>query len=98
MRPLRIVTAEDGTLVREQFLALTRRVAAAVLLEITGVDSVSRDAVRVFSEPRPSRPVRSRAARLWTASLHTVGAGCRWPNARAGTSPTNKKPSHGSVT
>jgi hypothetical protein len=44
------ITGEDGTLIRERYLALTGGAGAAVLLEITGVESVSRDAVRFFSE------------------------------------------------
>lgn len=44
------ITAEDGTMVRDRFLTLTDRAGAAVLLQITGVESVSREAVRVFSE------------------------------------------------
>jgi hypothetical protein len=36
--------------VRERFLTLTGGAGCAVLLQITGVKHVSRDAVRVFSE------------------------------------------------
>lgn len=44
------ITAADGTSVRERFLALTGGTACAVLLEITGVHSVSRDAFRFVSQ------------------------------------------------
>lgn len=50
LRPKSRITAEDGNLVRDRYLALTGGTGAAVLLEITGVESVSRDAVRFFSE------------------------------------------------
>lgn len=50
LRPQGRITAEDGTLVRERYLALTGGTGGAVLLQITGVESVSRDAVRFFSE------------------------------------------------
>lgn len=50
LRPGGRITKEDGTLIRERFLALTRGAGSAVLLQITGVESVSRDAVRFFSE------------------------------------------------
>ncbi|MGN7201417.1 DUF7793 family protein [Arthrobacter sp. SAFR-044] len=43
------ITAADGALVRERFLTLTAGAGAAVLLQITGVQSVSRDAVEVLS-------------------------------------------------
>ncbi|MGO4857062.1 DUF7793 family protein [Arthrobacter sp. 2MCAF14] len=49
LRPGRRITAEDGALVRERYLALTGT-GAAVLLQVIGVESVSRDAVRFFSE------------------------------------------------
>jgi hypothetical protein len=44
------VTAEDGIRVREQYLALTGGAGAAVLLQMTGVESVSRDAFRFLSD------------------------------------------------
>ena len=44
------ITAADGTSVRERFLTLTGGTGCAVLLQVTGVKNVSRDAVRVFSE------------------------------------------------
>lgn len=50
LRPGRRITAEDGALVRERYLALTAGTGAAVLLQVIGVESVSRDAVRFFSE------------------------------------------------
>ncbi len=50
LRPGGRITEEDGTLVRERYLALTGGTGAAVLLQVTGVESVSRDAVRFFSE------------------------------------------------
>lgn len=50
LRPGSQVTAADGTSVRERFLTLTGGAACAVLLQVTGVRHVSRDAVRVFSE------------------------------------------------
>ncbi|GAA5198504.1 hypothetical protein GCM10023346_35810 [Arthrobacter gyeryongensis] len=50
LRPGRRITAEDGALVRERYVALTGGTGAAVLLQVIGVESVSRDAVRFFSE------------------------------------------------
>ncbi|GAB3564793.1 hypothetical protein GCM10027405_21290 [Arthrobacter alkaliphilus] len=50
LRPGGRITAEDGVLVQEQYLALTGGAGAAVLLQVIGVESVSRDAVRFFSE------------------------------------------------
>ena len=50
LRPGGRITAEDGALVRERYLALTGGAGAAVLLQVIGVESVSRDAVRFFSE------------------------------------------------
>ncbi|UKA62525.1 hypothetical protein [Arthrobacter sp. FW306-04-A] len=50
LRPESRITAEDGTLVRERYIALTGGTGGAVSLQITGVESVSRDAVRFFSE------------------------------------------------
>lgn len=50
LRPGGRITAEDGTLVRERCLALTGGTGASVLLQVTGVESVSRGAVRYFSE------------------------------------------------
>jgi len=50
LRPGGRIAAEDGTLVRERFMALTAGAGAAVLLQITGVESVSPGAVRFFSE------------------------------------------------
>lgn len=44
------ITADDGILVRDSYGALTGGAGAAILLQITGVESVSRDAVRFFSE------------------------------------------------
>lgn len=50
LRPGGRITAEDGALVRERYLALTGGTNAAVLLQVIGVESVNRDAVRFFSE------------------------------------------------
>lgn len=50
LRPGSRITAADGTSVRERLLTLTGGAACAVLLQVTGVEHVSRDAVRVFSE------------------------------------------------
>ncbi len=50
LRPGGRISAEDGTLVQERYLALTGGAGAAVLLQITGVEHVSREAVRYFSE------------------------------------------------
>lgn len=50
LRPGGRITAEDGGLVQERYLALTGGRGAAVLLQVIGVESVSRDAVRFFSE------------------------------------------------
>lgn len=44
------ITALDGSSVRERFLSLTGGAGCAILLHVTGVEHVSRDAVRVFSE------------------------------------------------
>ncbi|MBT2568100.1 hypothetical protein J7I84_16665 [Arthrobacter sp. ISL-85] len=43
------ITEADGARVRERFLTLTAGAGGAVLLQITGVRSVSRDAVEVLS-------------------------------------------------
>lgn len=50
LRPGSRITVEDGIRVREQYLALTGGAGAAVLLQITGVECVSRDAFRFFSD------------------------------------------------
>ncbi|RKR30161.1 hypothetical protein [Arthrobacter oryzae] len=50
LRPGSRISLEDGIRVREQYLASTGGAGAAVLLQITGVESVSRDAFRFFSE------------------------------------------------
>ncbi|WP_442543711.1 DUF7793 family protein [Arthrobacter sp. KN11-1C] len=50
LRPGGRITAEDGALVRERYMALTGGMGAAVLLQVIGVEYVSRDAVRFFSE------------------------------------------------
>lgn len=50
LRPGSRITATDGTSVRQQFLALTGGAGCAVLLQVTGVEYVSREAVSVFSE------------------------------------------------
>jgi hypothetical protein len=50
LRPGGRITAEDGALVKERYLALTGGMGAAVLLQVIGVEYVSRDAVRFFSE------------------------------------------------
>jgi hypothetical protein len=44
------ITAEDGTLIRDRFLTLTAGAGAAVLLQVTGVESVSKEAVRIIVE------------------------------------------------
>ncbi|UUL77974.1 hypothetical protein NG819_21695 (plasmid) [Pseudarthrobacter sp. Fe7] len=50
LRPGGHITAPDGISVRERFLTLTGGAGCAILLQVTGVEHVSRDAVRVFSE------------------------------------------------
>lgn len=50
LRPGGRITAEDGALVRERYLALTGGTGATVLLQVIGVESVDRDAVRFLSE------------------------------------------------
>lgn len=50
LRPGGRITAEDGALVKERYLALTGGMGAAVLLQVIGVEYVRRDAVRFFSE------------------------------------------------
>lgn len=50
LRPGGRIIAEDGALVQERYLALTGGRGAAVLLQVIGVESVSRDAVRFFSD------------------------------------------------
>ncbi|ABK03535.1 hypothetical protein JOE40_001095 [Arthrobacter sp. PvP102] len=49
LRPGARVTEEDGIRTREQLLALTGGARGGVLLDITGVGSVSREAIRVYS-------------------------------------------------
>jgi hypothetical protein len=44
------ITAEDGALLRDRFLTLTSGAGAAVLLQVTGVQSVSKEAVRIIVE------------------------------------------------
>lgn len=50
LRPGSRITEADGTSVREQFFTLTGGTGCVVLLQVTGVEYVSREAVRVFSE------------------------------------------------
>lgn len=50
LRPGGQITAEDGATVRERYQTLTGGAGCTVLLEVTGVEQVSREAVRVFSE------------------------------------------------
>lgn len=50
LRPGSQITAADGISVRKRFLTLTGGAGCAVLLQVTGVERVNRDAVRVFSE------------------------------------------------
>ncbi|MDQ0030823.1 DUF7793 family protein [Arthrobacter bambusae] len=50
LRPGGRITAKDGALVQERCLALTGGTGAAVLLQVIGVESIDRDAVRFFSE------------------------------------------------
>lgn len=49
LRPTARITEEDGARTREELLALTGGVRGGVLLEITGVGSVSREAINVYS-------------------------------------------------
>ena len=49
LRPSARITEEDGVRTREQLLALTGGTSGGVLLEITGVGSVSREAIGVYS-------------------------------------------------
>lgn len=44
------ISVEDGILVRERFLALTGGAGVRVLLQITGVEWVSRGAFQLFSD------------------------------------------------
>lgn len=52
LRPGVQVTPEVGALIRQRFLSLTAGKGAAILLEITGVEAISREALRVFSGAR----------------------------------------------
>lgn len=49
LRPNARITEEDGSRTREELLALTGGARGGVLLEITGVGSVSREAISVYS-------------------------------------------------
>jgi hypothetical protein len=49
LRPNARITEEDGTRTKEELLALTGGARGGVLLEITGVGSVSREAIGVYS-------------------------------------------------
>lgn len=49
LRPNARITEDDGTRTREELLALTGGARGGVLLEITGVGSVSREAIGVYS-------------------------------------------------
>lgn len=49
LRPNARITEEDGLRTREQLLTLTGGAPGGVLLEITGVGSVSREAIGVYS-------------------------------------------------
>ena len=49
LRPSARITEEDGQRTREELLALTGGTRGGVLLEITGVGSVSREAISVYS-------------------------------------------------
>ncbi|MEO5317566.1 STAS/SEC14 domain-containing protein [Arthrobacter sp. CC3] len=49
LRPSARITEEDGRRTREELLALTGGIRGGVLLEITGVGSVSREAISVYS-------------------------------------------------
>jgi hypothetical protein len=50
LRPGAVITAAHGAPARERFLSLTGGKGAGVLLIITGVESVTRDAVKFFSD------------------------------------------------
>ena len=50
LRPGSRITEADGTSEREQFFSLTGGTGCVVLLQVTGVEYVSREAVPVFSE------------------------------------------------
>lgn len=50
LQPQSRIGKADGVSTRAQLLALTQGKPVAILLEITGVESVSRDAVAVYSE------------------------------------------------
>ena len=52
LRPGSRITAADGSSTQERYMTLARARGAgwAILLQITGVEDVTRDAVRVFSE------------------------------------------------
>jgi hypothetical protein len=50
LKPGARMTAGDGALARENLLALTGGEPSVVLLQITGVGSVSREAISVYSE------------------------------------------------
>lgn len=50
LKPDARMTAGDGALARENLLALTGGEPSVVLLQITGVGSVSREAISVYSE------------------------------------------------
>lgn len=49
LRPSARITEEDGLRTREELLALTGGSRGGVLLDITGVGSVSREAIGVYS-------------------------------------------------
>lgn len=49
LKPQSRITQADGAWARTQLLALTKGRSVAVLLEITGVDSVSREAIAFYS-------------------------------------------------
>lgn len=50
LRPGSQISKEDGAMVRAQFLAQSGGAGTAVLLQITGVNAVSREAARFLSE------------------------------------------------
>lgn len=50
LKPRARMTAEDGAFARENLLALTGGKPSVVLLQITGVGSISREAISFYSE------------------------------------------------
>jgi hypothetical protein len=72
LKPRARMTAEDGSQARENLLALTGGKPSVVLLQITGVGSISREAVSFYSE---STTVRAFAVLGSTPVDRVIGHG-----------------------